>query len=133
MAQLSDVEGIGDKYAARLVEASIETMEQLLISGATRNGRKELSEKTGISPKLILKWVKHIDHFRVLGIKSKFRDLLKAARVDTVTQLLVQDPLDLFEMMVEVNRDLKLVKKTPSPRQVEDWIKTAGKLPKVIP
>jgi len=133
MAQLSDLEGIGDTYAARLVEANIETMEQLLTLGATPNDRKNLSEITGISPKLILKWAKHVDHFLVIGIKSKYRELLKAAGVDTINKLLEQDPLDLFEIMVEINRDMKLVKKTPSPRQVDDWIKAAGNLPVIIP
>jgi len=132
MAQLSDVDGIGEAYAARLVGAGVETMGQLLRYGATPEGRIALAEKTGISPKRILKWVKRVDHFRILGIREDYGALLEACGVDTVEKLAEQDALDLFECLVEGNQGRKFIKRLPSPRQVEDWIKAARKLPEVM-
>jgi len=58
------IEGIGEKYAQKLKEVGIATTEQLLEVGATKKGRDQLAEKTGISPKLILEWVNLADLFR---------------------------------------------------------------------
>lgn len=132
MANLTDLDGIGDAYAARLVDAGIETIGQLFNFGATPAGREKLAERTGISPKRILKWVNHVDHFRVLGIKDELSKLLEACGIDSIQELAKQDALDLFEELVEENKGKKYVKRVPSPREVEDWIKAANKLPEVL-
>jgi hypothetical protein len=132
MTQLFEVDGIGEAYAAKLVEAGIETMGELLNHGATPEGREDLSEQTGISPKRILKWVNGVDHFSVLGIREEYGALLESCGVDTVKKLAEQDALDLFECLVEGNKGRKFIKRLPSPRQVEDWIKAARKLPDVM-
>lgn len=65
MAKIMDVEGIGKKYANTLIKAGVKSTEALLKAGATPKGRKELAEKTGIGDALILKWVNHVDLYRI--------------------------------------------------------------------
>jgi predicted flap endonuclease-1-like 5' DNA nuclease len=132
MAQLSTVEGIGDTYAAKLEEAGITTTDELLEKGSTPSGRKDLASMTEISSKRILEWVNHVDLFRVNGVGQEFADLLEAAGVDTVPELARRSPLNLYERMIDINKEKKLIRRLPSPKQVEDWIKEAKKLPRVI-
>jgi predicted flap endonuclease-1-like 5' DNA nuclease len=87
MAKLTKVEGIGEVYAQKLREATIATTQALLERGASPQGRKEIAEKTGISEKLILEWVNHVDLFRIKGVGEEYSDLLEEAGVDTVPEL----------------------------------------------
>ena len=54
--KIIDIEGIGEVYAEKLLAAGINTDKELLEKCAKPAGRKDLAEKTGISPKLILTW-----------------------------------------------------------------------------
>ncbi len=81
------IEGIGPRYAQVLKNAGVATTDQLLQAGSTARGRAELASKTGLSVKLILKWVNMCDLFRVRGVASQYAELLEAAGVDTVKEL----------------------------------------------
>ena len=64
VSKIVEIEGIGPQCAEKLNQVNIYTTSDLLEAGATPNLRKELAEKTGISPKLILEWVNISDLFR---------------------------------------------------------------------
>ena len=132
MAKIIDVEGIGPKYAEKLQKVGLKTTDALLKAGATPKGRKELSEKTGIGDELILKWVNHVDLYRIKGVGSEYSELLEAAGVDTIPELAQRKASNLTQMMVEVNLEKKLVRKLPVESQVADWIAQAKKLPRVL-
>lgn len=53
--KIIDVEGIGNVNAKKLVEAGINTVDDLLQKAKNPAGRKTLEETTGISGKSILK------------------------------------------------------------------------------
>ena len=57
--KMIDIEGVGETYAKKLEEAGIKDSADLLKKAATRSGRAELEEATGISGKLILTWTNH--------------------------------------------------------------------------
>jgi predicted flap endonuclease-1-like 5' DNA nuclease len=132
MANIIDIEGIGEVYAQKLRENGVATTEALLEQGATPHGRKELAEKTGISDRLILKWVNRADLFRVKGIGEQYSDLLAAAGVETVLELAQRRSDHLHEKMVETNEAKKLVRLLPSLEHVADWVEQAHKLPRVV-
>jgi predicted flap endonuclease-1-like 5' DNA nuclease len=132
MTALVDIEGIGAAYAEKLKAAGAATAEDLLEKGKTPAGRKALAEKSGISEKLVLEWVNHVDLFRIKGVGSEYADLLEEAGVDTVPELAKRVPANLVQKMEEVNAAKKLVRKTPVLSQVEDWVDQAKKLPRVI-
>lgn len=132
MAKIVDVEGIGKKYAEKLVKAGVATTEALLKAGATPKGRKELAEKTGIGDALLLEWVNHVDLYRIKGVGSEYSDLLEEAGVDTIPELAQRKASNLYQKIVAVNLEKKLVRKLPVESQVADWIEQAKKLPRFI-
>lgn len=132
MANLSKVEGIGDTYSKKLKSAGVNSTEALLNQGSTPKGRKSLAEKAGISETLILKWVNHVDLFRIKGIGEEYSDLLEQAGVDTVVELAQRNSDNLYQKMVSTNQEKRLVRKLPTQAQVKDWIEQAKKLPRVI-
>jgi len=132
MAKLIDVEGIGPKYAEKLKSAGITNLKALLDMGATPKGRKTIAEKAGISETLVLTWVNHVDLFRLKGVGEEYSDLLERAGVDTVVELAQRKAENLYEKMVAVNAEKKLVRKLPTLAQVKDWVEQAKKLPRAI-
>lgn len=132
MANIDDVEGIGPTYAAKLKEVGAGTVEKLLELGASRKGRDDLAEKTGISGDYILKWVNRADLDRIKGVGSEFADLLEAAGVDSVPELAQRNASNLATKMEELNKAKNLVRRVPSESEVADWIEHAKSLPRVV-
>lgn len=132
MTKLVDIEGVGEVYAAKLKDAGIETAEALLKAGAAPKGRKEVAEKTGISEKLVLTWVNHVDLFRIKGVGEEYADLLERAGVDTVIELAQRKAENLLEKMTAVNESKKLVRRLPVLSMVKDWVEQAKQLPRVV-
>ncbi len=132
MVKLTKVEGIGKAYAEKLEAIGIVSTDALLEKGATPQGRKEIAEKTGISPKLVLRWVNHVDLFRIKGVGEEYADLLETAGVDTVPELAQRNPENLHKKIVAINADKKLVRQLPGLNQVREWIEQAKRLPRKI-
>lgn len=128
--KIIDIEGIGPVYTETLNGIGIYTTEDLLEAGASRSGRSDLVEKSGISPKLILEWVNLADLFRVNGIGEEYSDLLEEAGVDTVPELAQRNPVNLHATLIDVNQAKNLVRRLPSLSMVEDWVRQAKGLPR---
>jgi small subunit ribosomal protein S1 len=131
-SKLEYIEGIGPVYAAKLNAIGINNLHDLLEKGANPKGREEIIESTEISHDLILKWIKHVDLFRIKGIGSEYADLLEVAGVDTVVELATRNPENLFATIESVNEEKKLVRKLPVVNQVQDWVEQAKGLPRKI-
>jgi len=126
------IEGIGPAYAEKLAAVGVTSTELLLERGATPAGRSSLAEESGISGKLILTWVNHADLMRVKGIGSQFADLLEEAGVDTIPDLARRNAANLYEKIVQINEEKKLVRHLPSQGEVEGWVAMAKELPRII-
>lgn len=125
---IEEIEGIGTTIGAKLSAAGITTVESLLEKGASRQGRKELADQTGISESQLLKWVNMADLFRIKGIGSEYSELLEAAGVDTIKELRNRVPENLYAKILEVNKEKKLVRSEPSLNQIKDFIEQAKNL-----
>ena len=133
MAKIEVIEGIGKGYAQKLRGIGIATVEALLERGASPKGREEIVEGTGISGKLVLKWVNHADLFRITGVGEEFAELLEASGVDTVVELALRRADNLTEKIIEVNKMRPvMVRRLPTEAQVEGWIQEAKTLPRVL-
>lgn len=130
--KIQEIEGIGPSYAEKLESAGLKNSDNLLDAGKTPKGRKELAEKTGISPKLILEWINLCDLIRIKGVGEEYSDLLEEAGVDTVVELSNRNAENLQKKMQEVNEAKNLVRKTPTLDQVTAWVAEAKTLPRVI-
>jgi predicted flap endonuclease-1-like 5' DNA nuclease len=132
MSKIIDVEGIGEVYTKKLIEAGIATTGRLLEQGATRAGREKLARAAGISHTLVLRWVNHVDLFRIKGVQKQYAELLEAAGVDSIPELAQRDPAHLHPKLVETNEKKNLVRKLPTRKQVSGWVAQAKKLPRVV-
>ena len=132
MAKLTDIEGVGKVYSQKLKTAGILTTNALLKKGATPKGRQTIADKSGISGKLILRWVNHADLFRLEGVAGEYAELLEAAGVDSVPELAQRNAENLCQKLVEVNEAKKLVRVVPVQTQVEKWVEQAKSLPRVV-
>jgi predicted flap endonuclease-1-like 5' DNA nuclease len=130
--KVSDVEGIGPAYAAKLQKAGVKTTDDLLARGAKPKGRDELEKATGISAGKILEWVNHVDLYRINGVGSEYSDLLEAAGVDSPAELAHRVPANLAAKMEEVNKAKKLVRRVPTETMVAGWVAQAKKMPKIV-
>ena len=129
-----DIEGIGKVYAPKLQAVGIKTVADLLERGKNPKGRKELAETTGISDKLILKWVNMSDLFRVKGIGPEYSELLEKAGVDTVKELRHRVPEHLHAKLEEANTSTgkPLVRVLPGLKAVQSWVEAAKQLEPVV-
>lgn len=131
--KLTEIEGIGAVHAGKLHDGcGLKTVEELLEMGAGKAGREKIAEQSGISEKLILRWVNMADLFRINGVAEEYSDLLEASGVDTVKELRNRVPANLHAKMEEVNAEKKLVRRLPRIDEVESWVAQAKEMePKV--
>jgi predicted flap endonuclease-1-like 5' DNA nuclease len=104
----------------------------LLERCCTKSGRKSITEETGISAALILKWVNMADLFRISGVAGEYAELLECAGVDTVKELATRNADNLAVKLSEVNDEKKLTRRPPNDAAVKDWIEQAKSLPAKI-
>ncbi|MFZ4525410.1 MAG: DUF4332 domain-containing protein [Chlorobium sp.] len=124
--------GIDEALAVKLVAAGVKSLEQLLEKGRDKSGRKELSVATDISEAAILKQVNRLDLARVKGIGAGTVELLEAAGVGTLFDLVQRNPSNLYAKMQAINQQKKLVQLAPSVDQIKEWIALAKKLPRKV-
>jgi len=132
MASLADLEGVGRTNAEKLRAQGLGTTDGLLKAGATPKGREDLAAATGISAKLILRWVNMADLFRIKGVGEEYSDLLEAAGVDSVVELAQRNPANLVAKMTQVNEQKKLVRRIPTEGQVTAWVAEAERLARMV-
>jgi len=115
-----------------LREAGVTNVDELLENGSTVKGHKEIVDQTGISEKLLLRWVNMADLYRIRGIGKEYSELLEAAGVDTVPELAQRVPANLLEKMRAANAEKKMVRRLPDQGLVESWVTQAQNLPRKI-
>jgi predicted flap endonuclease-1-like 5' DNA nuclease len=130
--KLESVEGIGPAYATELKKGGVESISSLLKKGATRKGREDIAQVTGLSETRILEWVNRADLYRVKGVGGQYSDLLEQSGVDTVVELAQRNPKNLHETLIDTNERCHLVRKVPTELQVKAWVKHAKTLKRVV-
>ena len=96
MTKVTAIVGVSEAYAFKLRAQSITTVDEYLKKTATKQGRAELAEKTGIADQMILTWANHADLFRIKGIGGENEELLEMEGVATVPELAGRRPDNLF-------------------------------------
>jgi predicted flap endonuclease-1-like 5' DNA nuclease len=130
--KIIEIEGIGPVYAEKLTKAGVITVESLLDKGASRTGRKNLAEVSGVDEGKILNWVNKADLFRIKGIGPQFSELLEAAGVDTVKELRNRNAENLHAKLVEVQAEKKITRAVPALKQVVKFVEQAKNLPPIV-
>lgn len=129
---IETIEGISPNYVTRLRENGINTVESLLLAGATASERWRLVLDTGLSETLILDWVKQADLMRISGVGGEYSFLLRKSGIETVKELSQRNPEDLHKALLASNKKMPIVQRLPSKDQVQNWVKQAAELPVLI-
>ena len=129
---ISELDGITQDQVKSLKSLGIRTTEKLLEAARSLRGRKQLSAKTGIPEKLLLRCANMADRMRIKGIGEDHARLLEAIGVVTVRELKYRNPAHIAKAMREFNNKRKLVRLLPTETAIKRWIAAAGKLdPKI--
>ena len=130
---ITDIEGIGPAFAEKLNAAGVKTTDDLLGRGATRKGRQELADQSGLTGAQILGWVNRADLYRIKGVGSEYSDLLELAGVDTVVELARRNAANLADTFQSVAAEKpNVVRRVPGQAVVAGWIEKAKKLPRIV-
>ncbi len=133
MARIIEIEGIGPSYKQTLKErAGITTTEALLEACKTPQRREELAAKTGFAEATLLKWANMADLFRIKGVGEEYSQLLEVSGVDTVVELAKRNAENLYAALKEANDRKPMVRRLPTLGQVQDWVKQAKALPRML-
>jgi len=131
--KIEDVEGIGETQGGKLRAAGVATTDDLLERGAKPSGRDSLANATGISGKLILEWVNHVDLMRLDGVGSEYSDLLEAAGVDSPAELAQRNAANLAQTFQELEAARpNVVRRVPSEETIAGWISQAKRLGRTV-
>lgn len=128
---LIKIKGIGPERASDLQNAGVNNPDKLLLVAHTPSGRAQLSEKTGLSTKLLYEWVRRADLMRISDLDNEMIDLLFLLEVDSVSQLARKDPARLQPELRELFIRLRTAKPLPTLALVETWVNRARELPEI--
>ena len=132
MASISAIRAIGHRDATKLRKSRVRTTDSLLQQAATRKGRSEVSERTGLATADLLRWAQQADLMRINGIGSEYAELLSVAGVDTIKALRRRNAANLMVAMTQANAKRRLVQRLPTVEMVQGWIDTAGDLEPIV-
>ena len=130
--KITDIEGIGETYGAKLVALGIATTEALLEKGSSKKGREAIASSTNIPESLVLTWVNHADLMRISGVAGQFSELLEAAGVDTVVEFATRNAANLKAKMEATNSEFGLSGRVPSESELQSMIDLAKTLDKKV-
>lgn len=132
MASIAAIRAMGHRDATKLRKARVRTTDSLLQHAATRPGRSELSDRTGIPTTDLLRWAHQADLMRVNGVGSEYADLLSAAGVDTLKALRRRNAANLMALVTQVNTKKRSVQRLPTMEMVQGWIDEANALDPLV-
>jgi predicted flap endonuclease-1-like 5' DNA nuclease len=129
---LKSFKDVNKKYVMQLEKEGICNVAKMLELGKTPVSRRKLSEKTGIPAKAMLEFVKLADLSRIEGVKNVRARLYHDAGVDTVEKMAKWNPEELRTYLTEFVNRTKFDGIAPLPKEVENTIEEAKKLPKIV-
>lgn len=114
--------------AARLQEIGVTTTEQLLSRASDPAARTALAEQIGASAQQVLAWANEADLMRIPDLGQGYTALLEAAGVETLAELAARNADLLSTRIAEVNAELGITERLPSPGEIAGWIEQAKTL-----
>ena len=131
MASIKNIQSINKACAQALIESGVRTTEQLIEAGSTSTDRMKLADETHLTHELVKEWVHKADLFRIKGMSGEHVELLCGLGYCTVPKIAYLRADDVFnELDNTVLPEFK--GNIPTIRQLEAYINSAKKLPKVI-
>ncbi|MDE0231405.1 MAG: DUF4332 domain-containing protein [bacterium] len=126
MPTIGKIAGMDHLSAARLRRAGIKTSQTFLEEARGEKRLLSLSELTGIDQNTLRNLAASADLMRLEGMGSAYCGLLRAAGIHSVTQLGNLPPDEVTRALFDVNHNRRIVRRLPSPREVEMWVLQAS-------
>ncbi|MFX1482186.1 MAG: DUF4332 domain-containing protein [Promethearchaeota archaeon] len=130
--RINKFRGISQDYARELSRIGIDNVDQMIQRGKTPELRMKLVEATGIPMKAIIEFVKLSDLSRLGAVKSIRARLYHDSGIDTLDKLERFTPRELREFLLEWIEKTGFDGIAPQPKEAENVIKTASKLPRIV-
>lgn len=124
--------GVSNDIKHKLKKQGFHNSDQFLEAARIPAGRKSLAETIGVDTSIVLDLANRADLARVRGIGGVFSDLLEHAGIDTVKELAIRNPENLYAKLVEINQRAELAGRLPTQQVVIDWVEQAKALPKLM-
>lgn len=129
---LREFQGVNLEEIGNLEALGIRNVEDMLSAGRTPQMRKEMAERSGVSHETIMELVKLADLSRLPGVKGIRARLYYNAGIDTVEAFCQWKPVELQKHLEKFVRDSRFDGVAPLPKEIQNTIKTAAKLPRII-
>src|SRR3954449_13506327 len=129
---VSKLRGLTLPVRAALRRRGIATCERLLRAGGRAHDRDRLAREAGIDPDALLALVRRADLARVNGLGTVFGLMLEDLGVRDVPALAARDPADLHARLSAHNREERIARRSPTPGEVEGWVRQARTLPALV-
>lgn len=126
MSTIGKIAGMDHLSAARLRRAGIKTSQTLLEEARGEERLLSLSEQTGIEHETLRDLAASADLMRLGGMGSAYCGLLRASGIHSVSQLGSLSPEEVTAALLTVNHRRRIVRRLPSPREVELWVAEAS-------
>jgi Domain of unknown function (DUF4332) len=129
---VSKLRGLAPRVRAALKRHRVTTCGQLLRAAGGAQDRDRLARVAGIDPDALLALVRRADLARVDGLGTVFGLMLEDLGVRDVPALAARDPAGLHARLFAHNREERLARRSPTPEEVEGWVRQARSLPVLV-
>ena len=123
---------VDPEQVERLANIGIRSADDILEAGRTPEGRRHLSEESGIPPEAVLEFVKLSDLTRIKGIKGIRARLYHDAGIDTLEKMAGWDPEEMRAMLAEWVERTGFRGIAPLPKEARFSVESARKLPMIV-
>lgn len=130
--KLKKIVGVDRKHIEQLEKIGIKDVEGMLKEGATRRGRKEIAERTGLQEKVLLEYAKLSDLSRIPGVKGISARLYHDAGIYTIEKMAKRDPVKIRKIVMDYIDKSGFDGIPPTTGEVEFTVESAKKLPVVL-
>jgi len=127
---LGELKGMTAGVKKKLNGMGLYDAEAFLAKVRTPKDREEMAKALGVAGGTVLELANRADLSRIVGVGEVYSDLLEDAGVDTVKELAVRVPANLHATLAQFAAKSKVRK--PPLSFVEDWVKQAKQLPKLL-
>ena len=127
MGEIADkIEGLGPTYENKLISAGIKTIEDL-----RQMNIDKISEKTGISKKLLRKWQSMALLQQIEGVDSQFSEALVKMGITDLGTLTQSNPSEI-QVKIEEYQKSGIIPSVTTIEEIRQWQETATQIIKAL-
>jgi|GEM_PF-3230249 len=131
--RVDEIEGIGKTYRKKLEEVGVKTTDDLLNkAGKNIDERIKISEHLNTKLTVVTSWVAMADLLRIEGLDGQSAEILNAAGVKTVQELSNRNTDALFNDILRINDEQRLVPELASKQDFAGWVTKAREMEAVL-